>query len=64
VSLIGPRHEVERMSTAETVSIIVVVTLVLLVVGNVVFSILAERKNPPIGSFIQCEGVRLHYLER
>jgi pimeloyl-ACP methyl ester carboxylesterase len=29
-----------------------------------VFSFAAERKHPPIGKFIECDGVRLHYLER
>src|SRR3954451_19663186 len=51
------------MSTAETVSVIVVVALILLVLGNIVFSIMAERNNPPIGTFIECDGVRLHYLD-
>ena len=48
----------------ETAFVIVVVFLLLLVIGNIVFSFMAERKNPPIGNFIECEGVRLHYLER
>src|SRR5215212_3171424 len=52
------------MSTTEIVSVTVVVALILLVAGNVVFSVLAERNNPPIGSFIECDGVRLHYLDR
>ena len=34
------------------------------VIGNIVFSFMAERKNPPIGNFIECEGQRLHFLER
>jgi pimeloyl-ACP methyl ester carboxylesterase len=34
------------------------------VIANVVFSLIAEWKNPPIGSFIECDGVRLHYIER
>jgi pimeloyl-ACP methyl ester carboxylesterase len=41
-----------------------VVIFLVLVIGNIVFSFLAERKNPPIGNFIECDGVRLHYLER
>ena len=49
------------MSTAETVSVIVVIALILLVVGNIAFSVLAERNNPPIGRFTECDGVRLHY---
>jgi pimeloyl-ACP methyl ester carboxylesterase len=52
------------MSTAETVFVAVAVVLLLLVIGNIAFSFIAERRNPPIGSFIECDGVRLHYLER
>jgi pimeloyl-ACP methyl ester carboxylesterase len=52
------------VSTAETVSVIVVVALILLAIGNIVFSVLAERNNPPIGTFTECDGVRLHYLDR
>ena len=51
------------MSTAETVSVIVVIALILLAIGNIVFSVMAERNNPPIGTFIECDGVRLHYLD-
>jgi pimeloyl-ACP methyl ester carboxylesterase len=51
------------MSTAETVSLIVVVVFILLAAGNVVFSVVAERRNAPIGSFTECDGVRLHYLD-
>ncbi|XIA63319.1 alpha/beta fold hydrolase [Bradyrhizobium sp. TZ2] len=51
------------MHSAEIVFIVVGVLLVL-VIGNIVLSFVAERKNPPIGSFIECEGVQLHYLER
>jgi pimeloyl-ACP methyl ester carboxylesterase len=51
------------MSIGETASVIVVIFLVL-VIGNIVFSFMTERKNPPIGNFIECDGVRLHYLER
>jgi hypothetical protein len=52
------------MSTAETVFLIVVGVLILLAFGNWAFSVGAERKNPPIGTFTECEGVRLHYLDR
>jgi pimeloyl-ACP methyl ester carboxylesterase len=51
------------MSTVELVVIICAAVLILLVIGNLIFSRLAERKNPPIGSFIECDGVRLHYLD-
>jgi pimeloyl-ACP methyl ester carboxylesterase len=52
------------MSTAETIFAVVGSFLLLLVIGNIAFSFIAERRNPPIGSFIECEGLRLHYLER
>ncbi|WOH63431.1 alpha/beta hydrolase [Bradyrhizobium sp. BWA-3-5] len=52
------------MSTTATILAILATALVVLVIANVVFSFVAERKNPPIGSFIECEGVRLHYFER
>jgi hypothetical protein len=51
------------MSIGETASVVIVIFLVL-VIGNMVFSFMAERKHPPIGNFIECDGVRLHYLER
>jgi pimeloyl-ACP methyl ester carboxylesterase len=52
------------MSTTETVLLIVVAALVVLILGNIVFQLLAERQSPPIGAFIECDGVRLHYVER
>ncbi|PWT91671.1 MAG: alpha/beta hydrolase [Proteobacteria bacterium] len=52
------------MSTAETVLLIAALLLSLLVIGNIGFSRLAERRNPPIGKFLECDGVILHYMER
>ena len=52
------------MSTGAAILAILAGAFVILVIANVVFSLIAERKNPPIGSFIECDGVRLHYLER
>jgi pimeloyl-ACP methyl ester carboxylesterase len=52
------------MSTTETVLLIVVAGLVVLILANMAFQVVAERKNPPIGVFIECDGVRLHYIER
>jgi pimeloyl-ACP methyl ester carboxylesterase len=50
------------MSTIATIFVILVV-VVLLVIGNLVFSLIAERRNPPLGKFIDCDGVRVHYRE-
>jgi hypothetical protein len=44
------------MSTGETGLVLVLLIFLLLVIGNVGFSFLAERKNPPIGNFTECEG--------
>ena len=52
------------MSTTETVLLIVVAGLVVLILGNIVFQVTAERRNPPIAGFIECDGVRLHYIQR
>src|SRR5437660_950687 len=52
------------MSTTETVLLVILAVLVVLILGNVAFQVAAERKNPPIGVFIECDGVRLHYIER
>jgi pimeloyl-ACP methyl ester carboxylesterase len=51
------------MSTITTIFAILIVILILLVIGNLVFSFIAERKNPPVGKFIECDGVRVHYRE-
>ena len=50
------------MTTAETILIAVTLLLIFLVIGNLVFSKLAERRNPPVGKFIQCDGVSLRHL--
>ena len=50
------------MTTAETVLLIAALLLIVLVFGNVVFSKLAERRNPPVGKYIVCDGARLHYM--
>jgi pimeloyl-ACP methyl ester carboxylesterase len=52
------------MPTTEAVLLIVLAGLVVLILGNIAFQVAAERKNPPIGVFIECDGVRLHYIER
>ena len=51
------------MTTLEIALVVCVATIIVLVVGNLVFSRIAERKNPPVGSFMGCDGIRLHYLD-
>lgn len=52
------------MTTVETVLLATALFVVLLVIGNVGFSKLAEWRNPPIGKFLECDGVALHYIDR
>ncbi|MCK1423941.1 alpha/beta hydrolase [Bradyrhizobium sp. 180] len=52
------------MSTTETVLLIVLAGLVVLILANIAFQVAAERNNPPIGVFTDCDGVYLHHIER
>ena len=52
------------MTTGEILFLATALLLIVLIIGNVVFSKLAERRNPPNGTIVQCDGVRLHYIER
>ena len=52
------------MATMETVPAIIVMVLIALFAAKFGLSRLAEKRNPPIGEFIECDGVRLHYIDR
>lgn len=52
------------MTTAENLLLIAASLLVLIIIGNIGFSKLAERRNPPIGKFLEWDGVVLHYIDR
>jgi hypothetical protein len=52
------------MTTGAPVLLIILLALIVLAIVNVMLSKAAERRNPPVGSFLQCEGVQLHYVER
>src|SRR4051812_12154977 len=52
------------MSKAETIELFIGLITTAIVVGNLIFQEFAERKNPPIGSFVQCDGLSLHYIDR
>jgi pimeloyl-ACP methyl ester carboxylesterase len=52
------------MPDAQTLILFIVVITIGLVIGNVIFQAIAERRNPPIGRFVQCDGIRLHYIDR
>ena len=51
------------MSTAEIIFFTVAIVVVVLVVGNIIFTFVAERNNPPTGEFLDGDGVRLHYRQ-
>jgi hypothetical protein len=46
------------------VLLLVAVVLVILAIVNHTAARRAERQNPPKGSFIEVDGVRLHYSDR
>jgi len=52
----------KHMSISEPILVILAIVVVL-VVGNCIFTFLADRKNPPTGKFIECDGVKVHYRE-
>jgi pimeloyl-ACP methyl ester carboxylesterase len=58
------RVEILVMTLAEMIVIVLVIGVLLLIIGNIVFARISERRNPPLGKFIECDGVRLHYIER
>lgn len=45
------------------IAVIIVSIVGLLTVGNVALARWTERRNPPVGRFIDIDGVRLHYLD-
>jgi pimeloyl-ACP methyl ester carboxylesterase len=51
------------MPTMETVFAIIVIILTVLSAANFALARLAEMRNPPIGKFTECDGVRLHYID-
>jgi pimeloyl-ACP methyl ester carboxylesterase len=51
------------MSTSEAIFLTSLLAVVILIIGNMIFAFVAERKNPPTGEFIDCDGVRLHYRQ-
>ena len=52
------------MSTLFAAVAIFLLVLVVLAIATTVFSTIAERRNPPIGKFLEAQGLRLHYIDR
>jgi pimeloyl-ACP methyl ester carboxylesterase len=42
----------------------IIIVLIVLFAANLGLARLAEMRNPPIGKFIECDGVRLHFIDR
>jgi pimeloyl-ACP methyl ester carboxylesterase len=57
-------HLGRNMTIGEILFLTVALLLIILVLGNLVFSRVAEHRNPPVGMFVECDGVRLHYIAR
>src|SRR6266536_372732 len=52
------------METWQIVLLAIVIFFAVWIVGTAIFAAVVNRRYPPIGKFVQCEGVRLHYVER
>jgi pimeloyl-ACP methyl ester carboxylesterase len=52
-----------HMSTLSVALIIISGLLILLALGIALFSWIAELRNPPMGAFLESNGIRLHYIE-
>jgi pimeloyl-ACP methyl ester carboxylesterase len=52
------------MSVMLTPLVVVLLVLAVLAIGTAAFTAIAERRNPPIGKFVEAQGLRLHYIER
>jgi pimeloyl-ACP methyl ester carboxylesterase len=51
------------MSNLTIILFAILVVLAILAIASILLSAIAEHRNPAIGKFIECQGVRLHYLE-
>lgn len=58
------RRSSSRLSTRTAVAGVTAAGFATLAVANHFLARKAERDNPPIGSFLNVNGVRLHYVER
>src|ERR1051325_838853 len=52
------------MQTSHLVLLGLVLFVACWIAATAVFSVLASRRHPPIGRFLEIDGVRLHYVER
>jgi pimeloyl-ACP methyl ester carboxylesterase len=52
------------METWQIVLLALVIFCILWIVGTVIFAAVVNRRHAPIGKFVECNGVRLHLLER
>jgi pimeloyl-ACP methyl ester carboxylesterase len=52
------------MSQTETIFIALIIVVIVLIIGNLVFQFIAEKRNPPLGRFIESDGIHLHYIDR
>jgi pimeloyl-ACP methyl ester carboxylesterase len=50
--------------SASTIGMILVAVTAAMAVAVIVQTRIVERRHPPLGKFVTCDGVRLHYVER
>lgn len=59
-----PLGSLQDQWTWQAILLAVILILVVLAVANYAVAQWAERRNPPKGSFLEVDGVRLHYSDR
>src|ERR687884_947794 len=52
------------MQTWLIVLLAIVVLVAIWIAATAVFSAIVTRRHPPVGKFVEVDGVRLHYVER
>ena len=52
------------METWQIVLLAIVIFFIAWIAGTIIFAAIVNRRHPPIGKFIECDDVRLHFVER
>ena len=59
-----PFSNFQELSAWQDALLLCVVVLIILAIVNYAVARAAERKHPPAGSFIEIDGIKLHYSDR
>jgi pimeloyl-ACP methyl ester carboxylesterase len=54
----------DPMELWQIILLVILLLVIFWIAGTAIFAALVTRQYPPIGNFLECNGVRLHYVER